>query len=475
MKISNKTKWSYSVGCLGRDMMFVLVTMFVLNYIQYTIQLSVAQFAAISTIIVAARIFDAANDPLMGVIIENTHFKSGKFRPWILIGGVLNALVGFIMFTFRPTGWAFVWFFGVVYIAWGIAYTINDIAYWSLLPNLSSDNDERNQLTNLVLLFASLGQFLSGGLIPVIVTGNAVLMYRVVGSVIALIFLLFTLLTYFGVTENPRVDQRDTAVSLKQMLLMIWQNDQLMIMTIALLIYTIASQLFVAFALNFFYFEFGYGGGQITLFTVCFALGTLSALAVFSPLCKRYNRMTTVRIATVVALIGYAIFLALGYVMPMALPILYGSAFLVYFGQSLFFTTVVVMMANTIEYNEWLTGERNESIIFSVRPFMSKLGAALQQVIVTAVLIASGVYGYSQQIAALESAKIQDNLGDIAPAANRILASATDFMRLMIRLGMAFVPLLLLIVAYWIIVKKYNISEVRYDQLRAEIATRQHK
>ena len=147
--ITKRNKWSYSVGCIGRDMLFVLVSMFILSYIQYTMDLTVVQFSVISGIMIFARVWDAVNDPMMGMIIENSRFKSGKFRPWIMIGGATNFIVTMLLFTVRPEGWAFVVFFGIAYLAWGMTFTMNDIAYWSLLPNLSRDNDERNFIAQI--------------------------------------------------------------------------------------------------------------------------------------------------------------------------------------------------------------------------------------------------------------------------------------------------------------------------------------
>jgi len=98
------------------------------------------------------------------------------------------------------------------------------------------------------------------------------------------------------------------------------------------------------------------------------------------------------------------------------------------------------MTANTIEYNELLTGERNESIVFSVRPFMTKLGAAIQQGIVTIVLISSGVFVFSQQVADLEIQKASGLAADITDKANLILAGATPTMLLALRIGMGLNP-----------------------------------
>ena len=190
-QISKRNKWTYSVGCIGRDMIFILVAMFILPYIQYTMNLTIGQFSAISAIMIFARIWDAINDPMMGMIIENSRLRGGKFRPWIMIGGATNFVITILLFVLRPTGWAFVLFFGIAYVAWGMSFTINDIAYWSLLPNLAKGNEERNTLTNLVLVFASIGQFIAGGLIPILVTGNAVKMYKIIGITISFIFLAF--------------------------------------------------------------------------------------------------------------------------------------------------------------------------------------------------------------------------------------------------------------------------------------------
>ena len=84
-KLDNRTKWTYCIGATGRDMAYTLVSMFLLTYIQYTMKLTVAQYATISAIVVVCLLWDAINDPLMGIIIENAKLKSGKFKPWILL------------------------------------------------------------------------------------------------------------------------------------------------------------------------------------------------------------------------------------------------------------------------------------------------------------------------------------------------------------------------------------------------------
>src|SRR5690554_2991905 len=90
-RVSARTKWTYSLGGIGRDMAYALYANYLLTFILFTKGVNDSQFAAISIILIVCRIWDAINDPVMGGIIENTRSKMGKFKPWILIGVVSNA------------------------------------------------------------------------------------------------------------------------------------------------------------------------------------------------------------------------------------------------------------------------------------------------------------------------------------------------------------------------------------------------
>ncbi|MDD5601584.1 MAG: MFS transporter, partial [Candidatus Izemoplasmatales bacterium] len=127
-KLMRRNKWAYSVGGIGRDMIYQLVATFFIVYIQYSgLGLTAAQFTVIGILLVVGRIWDAINDPFMGSIVENTHSKWGKFRPWILIGALLSGVVIIAMFSIRPSGWWYVAFFFIIYLLWEITFTMNDI------------------------------------------------------------------------------------------------------------------------------------------------------------------------------------------------------------------------------------------------------------------------------------------------------------------------------------------------------------
>lgn len=473
-KVDARTKWSYCIGCFGRDVAFTLVNMFLLTYIQYTMRLTTAQFSVISIIMIICICWDAFNDPIMGMIIENTHMKFGKYKPWILIGALLNIVFLIALFTVRPGGWAFVISFGILYLFWGMTFTMNDIAFWGVLPSLTSSPAERDQITTYLITFASIGAFVSAGAIPMIVTGNAVKGYALIAICAAVLFLLFQLLSTFGIVERPRKDSVDK-VTLKQIFQIMRRNDQLLVIAIALLLYTLGSGLLIAFCMNFFYFEYGYGGIGITIFTAMYALATLASQLSYPLFTKKLSRQKIITLSIIISVIGYLLLLGFGYVFPNYEILLHAIGFVVFFGQGLLYMPIIVMFTNTIEYNEYKTNERHETIIFSIRPFIVKIASAIQQAIVVLVLIASGIYGLSQQIANLE---IQKNFGEISSdflstRAAEIIQMATTDMKLILRLGMVAIPLILYLSCYIIVKKRYKIDEQMYDQMVSEIGVRQ--
>ena len=99
MKLTGREKVSYGLGAVGKDMVYMLSASYILYYYQDILKVSAI---AMGIILMAARVFDAFNDPIMGVIVAKTRTKWGKFRPWLLIGTLLNAVILYLMFAAPP-------------------------------------------------------------------------------------------------------------------------------------------------------------------------------------------------------------------------------------------------------------------------------------------------------------------------------------------------------------------------------------
>jgi len=473
--LDKRTKWSYCIGATGRDAAYTLVSMFILTYIQYTMKLKIIQFTVISAAMVVCMVWDAVNDLMMSTIIENSRYKAGKYRPFIIVGAILNSIVIAVMFTVRPTGWAFVIFFCITYLLWGMTYTINDIAYWGMLPSLSSDPKERDSLVTLMGIFVCVGQFLVAGIVPMVIAGNAVFAFRVTGLIVALGFLLFQTLTFLGVTEKERKEASEE-INFKVMFNILKRNDQLLNSGIAYVLFCVGQQLLLLLAVNFFYFEFGYSksGDLVTLFTVMYGLGTLAAQFAYPAFSGKLTRDRLFGVCMIVLIVSYLVLLGFGYVLPRNTVLLMITGFVIFFCQGLINLAMVVMINNTIEYDEYRFGERHDSIISAIRSFASKFSGALNQGAASLILIISGIYAVSQNISDLEvKVGSGEMVRDEALArADEIIATVGTGQTLMLRIGMVAIPLLVMITARVIIKKGYKIDEKEYDRMVSEIAKR---
>ncbi len=154
--LTGKEKFAYGIGAVGKDMVYMLSASYVLYYFQDIMKTSAI---AMGIILLIARVFDAFNDPIMGVIVAKTKTKWGKFRPWLLIGTITNAAVLILMFAAPPSldGKGLIAYAAVTYILWGVTYTMMDIPYWSMIPAFTEGGKEREGLSALARSCAGVG------------------------------------------------------------------------------------------------------------------------------------------------------------------------------------------------------------------------------------------------------------------------------------------------------------------------------
>ena len=406
----NRNKWLFSVSGIGRDMSYQLIASFLLTYIQFGMTLTIAQFTTISLLIgIAGRIWDAINDPMMGAIIEGTHMKYGKFRPWILIGALLTGTIIILMFNIQTvfTGWGFVVYMVVMYLLWESAFTMNDIGYWSMLASLSSKKEQRNSATMLTVVFAGIGAFIAQGGISFLYPGNVLQAFRWISIGVAVIFMVMQVIMVVFIRERPRAQMEvNEKVSFKQMWDTIKKNDQILWMTLSMLFYNVGSSLLVGLAYNLYYLEIGYDGNAI-VFIAIFGIFNIAAQAFYPKLANWLGRKKLQVVSILTACVGYVGIALIGWFswFPFNLITLSIFGVFVFVGQALFYMASIINMTNCVEYNEYKRGERNEAVVSTLRPLMAKFADALKYGIVTLVLIVSAVYGLSQNISTVEAQK----------------------------------------------------------------------
>ena len=413
-KTVKKNRLMFPLGTVGRDMMYQLFTNYLYAFVLLTRQLDKAQLATIAAIMVAARVFDALNDPLMGNIIDRTRTKWGKFKPWLVIGILTTSLVIYAAFNTKLQGWPFVIFFGVIYFLYSITYTMHDISYWGMIPSLSTDAAERNLLTSRTNLFAGFGGALANFLIPMLTVGamtigrSSVTAYGVIALIIAVITPLFLCFTIFGVRENRAYEKEPAPkISFKKIIRTIVGNDQLRWIIPIFLLQQIGNGVVLGGLGQFYiYFQFGYAGGLYSLFNTIGMLATAVLMILYPMISAKVQRKALMKKLLLASIIGYVVMLAAG---------LFGSSLgmiafwiitlgfmIANVGQYGFYLILMISILNTVEYNEYTTGSRDDAIIASIRPFVTKLGGALIVVITTVTYLLFNVTDTTNQISDYE-------------------------------------------------------------------------
>ena len=484
-RLRKKNMIMYPLGTVGRDMVYCLVTNYLLTYILFTKSLTAAQLGAVTAIMVAARVFDALNDPVMGNIIENTRSRWGKFKPWLLIGILLTSLVVYMVFSTKLQGWSFIALFAVFYFSFSIAYTMHDISYWGMVPALGSDAGDRDQFTSRATLFAGIGGIIASIAIPMLTTGentiggNASTAYSVIALIIGILAPLFLCFTLFGVREHREdTPKKPFSLGLGKVISTIRSNDQLMWIALIFLIQQVGNNIAVGgVGSTYIYLTYGYSGGLYSTFNTIGMMATGILMIFYPAISRKLHRKKLMSILMVISTVGYLVMLISGFAMTgssQRFNVLTAGYMLSNFGQYGFYLVMMISIINTVEYNEYTHGTREEAIVASIRPFFTKMGSALVVIITTVSYMIFGVTGYTNQISDLESAAASGLITEAEKLTSieSVLAGVQLSQSNGLLLCMVVLPFVLMLTSYLLYRKHYILDEEEYDRICKVIAQR---
>lgn len=384
MRLSAREKYSYGVGAFGKDLVYAFVATYLMIF--FTDEVGISS-VFVGGLFFVARFWDAINDPVMGMIVDNTRTKWGKFRPWILIGTLINAVVLVFLFinprSFLSGNMVYV-YCAAAYILWGMTYTIMDIPYWSMIPSFTSDASERDKISVIPRIFASLGGSTvnSFGLIFIAMLGmgSDSKGYFRLGVAIAILFVISTLVTVFNVKEN-NVNYSSEKINVKEMFSMLFKNDQLLVIITSVIIYHIA--LFLIGGLSLYFFKYALKNEALyTIFTSITAVSQIVSLMIFPKLVSKLSRRTVYALACLFPVIGFTGMFIISGFDNVNIPLLCIAGIVYNIGFALSSASSTVMMADAVDYGEFKLGKRSESIVFSMQPFIVKFATAFSGLIV---------------------------------------------------------------------------------------------
>ena len=462
--LTGTERFAYGIGAVGKDMVYMLSASYISIYFLDVMGISAA---AIAVLLLAARVFDAFNDPIMGVLVAKTKTRWGKFRPWLLVGTITNAVILYMMFSIPPTldGAGLVAYASVTYILWGLTYTMMDIPYWSMIPAFTQSGKEREGLSAFARSCAGVGS----ALISIITVMSVAALGRKFGGttdneinrigyskfalIISILFVVFITITCLVIKEKSTVDMK--SASIKDMFKALIQNDQAMTVVVAIVM--INTALYITQQLVYFFLKYDFSPAtyqaDFTLFNTVGGGCQILAMMLLFPLLRKV--MDTIRIFYTcfgMAVTGYILIIIISYTGTSNVKWLLIPAALIMAAVGVLNVIITVFLANTVDYGELKNHRRDESVIFSMQTFVVKL--------------ASGIAGFLSSMVLF--------VFNINSDKNAEAVAISETSSLGLRLSMTLIPIVVLLVGFVVFRKKYILSDDRMDEITAELAKRKN-
>ncbi|MBR4446497.1 MAG: MFS transporter [Solobacterium sp.] len=460
MKFTGKQTAAYGLGAIGKDMVYALSASYVMYYYQDILGLP---STFVGFILMIARIFDAANDPFMGVLVAKTNSKWGRFRPWLFSGTVLNAFVLYALFKApNLSGTGLMVYFSVVYILWGVTYTMMDIPYWSMIPAVTDNAKDRESLSVVGRTCAGVGNAIItiGTVMAVnmLGAGNERAGFGRVALIVAVLFVIAETVCCVLIPEKRAQGKMETT-SVKEMFRSLFANDQAMVTVITIILINCALYITSNFIIYFFKYDFGGGAAWQGSYTLFSSVGggsqILGMMLVYPLLRKRFSNEQIFKFCLLAAITGYGLLLALcllGFAHNLFILLIPGL--LVFMANGILTVLTTVFLSASVDYGELKTGHREESVIFSMQTFVVKAASGFAVFLTGIGLDLIGITGNTDAGAATVTYGPETLLG--------------------LRLLMTVIPICGLFAALIVFSKKFLLTDKRSEEIAEELLERRN-
>lgn len=394
-----KEKIAYGLGDTASNIIFQTVMMFLLIFYTDVVGLSPA---AVGTLFLVVRVFDAITDPLMGSLADRTRTRWGQFRPYLLWLAIPFGLISVLAFTTPDLSdsnkliYAF-----VTYTLLMMVYTAINIPYCALGGVLTASPSERVSVQSYRFVFAMLGGVIVASctlpLVDWFGSGDSAKGYQLTMTAMSLFGVVLFLLCFLGTKERisaPKAQKANFWVEIKHL----WQNDQARILCITG-IFLLTGQV-LKFTLAVYYVKyFLLREDLITAFMTTGMVGSMLGCALAQVLAKKICKIKAYIglqiIAAIICILSY--FIAADQII---------MAFIAFFLWKFFLDMATPLlwakMADAIDYGQWKTGVRITGMVYSTIIFFIKLGVALGGALAGWAL---AYYGYQADVEQTEATK----------------------------------------------------------------------
>ncbi|MGM0238941.1 MFS transporter [Enterococcus sp. AZ103] len=437
------SKWrqriGYGVSDFACNLIWQMISLYLLFFYTDIMALSAA---SVSLMFLLTRFFDGVTDLLVGYLIDHTHTRWGKSRPYFLFGAIPFALFAYLCFNvpgFSNNGkliYAYITYFGL-----SLSYTIVNVPMASILPSLTNDTDERTALSTTRKFFAFLGATVVSAtalsLVNYFGKGNQKTGFKILMIIFGLISCLLFFFTFFNTRELPT---KSASVSLKKVASSLAQNRPWKIFAVNILF--MWTGFFMQTAALVYYYTVVVGSQALSV-TVATIMSVVPMVANFlvPSLARRLGKRNLYVISAIIQGLGIVFILFAQANHPF---IIVGAAIsAVGYGmkESIYFS----MQADPVDYGEWKTGVNVSGSLSAINGFLGKVAQAISGG-VAGMLLAWGNY----------------QPGGASQSGKAIFA---------IQLMYGYLPLVLIVLSV-VTMLFYNLDKM-YPQIKAELKSRE--
>ncbi len=387
--ITRKSVLAYGMGGFGRQSLYIIQNTFLLYYF---VSVAGLNSAAVGIMMMLAKVWDAINDPIMGSLVDNTHSKYGKVRPYILYGSVPLAVCFFAMFAI-PQGFGqtdkMIWA-TLFYVATGMLFTLVEVPSQTLLVRLTDDSSERMRLARAKSVIGTFGVILPPVVIPLIMekASDQWLAYATSVGVFAVVIAVTYLITFAGTKERVELNE-GSHIGLFHGLKVLFANKYYRKYTISYFVYGAASA--VMNGVMMFYFIARYQKATLTtMLALIMMVGMFGASIFGKNISDRFGKARTCIGGLCLSIVGLLLRIVTG---DATMPIMVGGIFCYSVGVALYMACLWPMIGDAIDYSELQSGIRPESMAFAGVTLISKIGEGISTALMGIVL---GIIGYVQ-------------------------------------------------------------------------------
>ena len=403
MKLSLKERLGYGLGTAGEQFPNFLVQTFLFAYFNLVVGLNAG---VIATIMLIARVWDAINDPLMGIIADHTRSRWGSYRPWAFFATIPMGI--FLVLTFTNvalTSTAKVIYCGAMYILFGMSNTASLIPLGSMANVLTDSNQERAVLGSFREFGSSIGNLAGSIAVPAIVTAfiksgmGEARGYQLTAVVLSILCFVFLGITFF--TTKERIEPPKNPVSFIASLKVLKGNVPGI--CIILFFFFITTAIITRQMFNAYYGIYVLGNeGLGNSLLMVMSIAPFFLLYFIPRIAAKWGKKFQLVLGCVVIIIGAILFYLAGANGPMNLI----ASFIIGWGQVLTFSGTWSVIPDAADYGEYKNNVHAPGAMYAIANFGLKMGMTMASTLLGWGLMASGF----DQTAAVQAAGVANGL-----------------------------------------------------------------